>query len=47
MCEHLDFDNQRDCENEGKYVCLCCGVPVCEEHAGSKCIYGGEGYVEV
>lgn len=47
MCGHLDFDNQRDCTNEGKYMCRCCGVAVCEDHLEKRCPYGGELFEEL
>ena len=46
-CEHLDFNNQRDCKKEAKYVCRCCGAGVCEEHLTTKCPYGGETFEEI
>lgn len=46
-CEHLDWNNERDCENESEYRCICCGAGVCEEHKERSCPYGGMGYVEI
>ena len=46
-CEHLDWDNQRDCENESEWVCMCCNAPTCPEHKGRECPYGGMGYIEI
>ncbi len=46
-CEHLDWDNHRDCTNEAEWVCMCCGAGVCMEHKAKNCPYGGMGYVEL
>jgi hypothetical protein len=46
-CEHIDFDNKRDCKNKAEYICLCCGVPVCQEHKTKECPYGGMGFIEI
>lgn len=46
-CEHLDYENKRDCDNETRYVCMCCGSGVCPIHKTSDCPYGGMGYIEV
>ena len=46
-CEHLDWDNQRDCEEEAEFVCMCCASPVCREHKERECPYGGMGYIEL
>lgn len=46
-CEHLDWDNQRDCENGAEYMCMCCSTPVCSEHKERECPYGGMGYIEL
>lgn len=47
VCEHLDWDNQRDCENEAEWVCMCCNAPTCPEHKGRECPYGGMGFIEL
>ena len=47
-CEHLNWDNQKDCENKAKYMCQCCGAGVCEEHYnGGECPYGGMDYIKI
>ena len=46
-CEHLDFDNKRDCENEAEYMCMCCSASVCSEHKDTSCPYGGMGYIDL
>lgn len=46
-CEHLDWDNKRDCNKKAKYVCECCGAGVCEEHKEKECPYGGMKFVEI
>lgn len=46
-CEHLDWDNKHDCNNEAEYVCMCCGAGVCQEHKERECPYGGMGYIEI
>ena len=46
-CEHLDFDNKRDCHDEAEWFCMCCGSPVCQEHRDKSCQHGGMGYVEI
>lgn len=47
MCEHLDSNNERDCENDGVNMCMCCSAVVCEEHTTKTCPYGGMGYIEL
>lgn len=46
-CEHLGFNNKRDCENEAEYACRCCNAPVCSEHLEKLCPYGGMTYQEI
>lgn len=46
-CEHLDFDNEKDCNKKAEYVCMCCGAGTCEEHKTRECPYGGMGFIEV
>jgi hypothetical protein len=46
-CEHINFDNERDCENEAEYMCMCCSSPVCSEHKERDCPFGGMGYIEL
>lgn len=46
-CEHLNFDNEKDCSNEAEYVCMCCGAGTCQEHKTKECLYGGMGFVEL
>lgn len=46
-CDHLGDDNKRDCGAEAEYRCRCCGSPTCTEHMGTRCPYGGEGYIEI
>lgn len=46
-CEHLDYDNERDCSNEAEYQCMCCTSHVCSEHKDRECPYGGMGYIEI
>ena len=46
-CQHLDWDNERDCINKAEYACMCCGVPVCREHKDKNCPYGGMSYIEL
>lgn len=47
FCEHINWDNERDCNNEAEYICMCCSSPTCEEHKKSECPYGGMGYIEL
>lgn len=47
MCEHLNYKNERDCENEPVAMCYCCGKGVCEEHLEKRCPYGGEFYIDL
>jgi hypothetical protein len=47
ICEHIDWDNNRDCENEAEYMCMCCSVPVCSEHKTKECSFGGMGFIEL
>ena len=47
ICEHLDWDNQKDCYKEAKYVCQCCGAGACEEHNTIQCPYGGMYFEEI
>lgn len=46
-CEHLDFDNKRDCHKDAEWRCMCCGSPVCPDHKEKECPYGGMGYIEI
>lgn len=46
-CEHINYENLRDCGEEAEYVCMCCGSPVCQEHKKRECPYGGMGYLEL
>lgn len=46
-CEHIDWNNKRDCEEKAEYMCMCCASPVCQEHKASECPYGGMGYIEI
>lgn len=41
-CQYVNIHNQRFCENEASKICMCCGVPVCEDHAFGDCPFGGE-----
>lgn len=45
-CEHLDFDNKRDCDEEASFMCLCCGASVCADHVTPVCPYGGGTFIE-
>ena len=45
ICEHLDFDNERDCDKEVTEICMCCALAWCNEHKGRVCQYGGMGFV--
>lgn len=47
ICKHIDINNERDCEDEAQYTCMCCNVPVCDEHYEITCPYGGMGYIEL
>jgi hypothetical protein len=47
VCEHINWDNERDCKKEAKYACRCCSSPVCEEHLEKRCGYGGELFYEL
>lgn len=47
ICEHIDFDNERDCKKKAAYACYCCNSPVCEEHLDTRCPYGGELYYQL
>jgi hypothetical protein len=47
VCEHINFNNERDCENEADFICICCGVPICSEHKEKDCPYGGSKYIEI
>jgi hypothetical protein len=46
-CEHIDWDNARDCFEDAEYMCMCCASPTCLEHKGESCQFGGMGYVEL
>ena len=46
-CEHLDWNNNKDCNNKAEWVCMCCGAGICEEHKTRECPYGGMGFVEI
>lgn len=46
-CEHINYDNERDCENKADYACRCCNSPVCDEHLEKRCPFGGELYEEI
>lgn len=46
-CEHIDYDNERDCNNEAEYFCRCCNSLVCSEHLEKVCPYGGMTFMEV
>lgn len=46
-CEHIDGRNQLDCENDAEYMCMCCSVPLCAEHTGDICPFGGMGFIEL
>ena len=47
MCEHLDFDNKKDCTKEAEYMCICCATIVCQDHKTKECPYGGMGFIEI
>lgn len=49
FCEHLNWDNERDCQEEAEFVCECCGAGVCREHLPitKRCPYGGEPFREI
>lgn len=47
MCEHLDYDNRNDCEEEAVMICQCCGAGACEEHGIGRCPYGGKSFIEI
>lgn len=47
ICEHIDYDNQRDCEEEADWMCMCCASPTCYEHKGRDCRFGGMGFIEI
>lgn len=48
QCEHLDYNNRQDCEEEAEVMCMCCSVPLCSEHAGlGRCDYGGMGFIDI
>lgn len=42
ICEHIDYDNKRDCEEEAEVMCECCGSKMCSEHGRGRCAFGGE-----
>ena len=46
-CEHINYNNERDCENEAEQMCMCCGVPICDEHLSRDCEYGGMGFIDI
>ena len=46
-CSHLNYDNERDCNEDAEYICMCCSEPVCSGHNEGKCPYGGEGFIEI
>ena len=46
ICEHLDWDNKRDCTDKAEYICTCCGAGVGSEHKEKECPYGGMGFLE-
>ena len=47
ICEHIDWDNQRDCEEEAEVMCMCCSTPLCREHGHGQCEYGGMGFLDL
>lgn len=46
-CQHIDYDNARDCFEDAEYMCMCCSSPTCSEHKEISCPYGGMGYIEL
>lgn len=46
-CEHIDYDNKRDCEENAEVMCMCCAVPMCREHGYGNCQFGGMGFIEL
>lgn len=46
-CEHIDWNNKRDCSNRAWFRCKCCGAGVCKKHKEDKCPYGGERFVKI
>lgn len=47
ICEHIGWDNERDCEEEAEFMCQCCSSPTCPEHKDRECPYGGMGYIDL
>ena len=46
-CEHMNFDNEKDCQEDAEMMCMCCSVPLCSEHARGNCQYGGMGFIDI
>jgi hypothetical protein len=46
-CEHIDYDNKRDCEEEAETMCMCCSAKMCSDHSRGKCPFGGMGFIEL
>lgn len=47
FCEHLNWDNNRDCHKKAEFMCMCCSALVCGDHKENSCPYGGMQYIEI
>lgn len=47
ICQHEGWDDERDCEQEAEYTCMCCNYAMCSEHKWKECEYGGMGFLEL
>jgi len=47
LCEHINNENERDCDEEAEAVCECCGIPMCNQHARTRCQWGGERFIDL
>lgn len=46
-CEHTDYYNKHDCDEEATHMCACCASPSCPEHSRGSCAFGGMGFIEI
>lgn len=47
ICQHIDSKNNRDCYNYATCACMCCAVPMCDDHGGGRCKFGGGFFTEL
>lgn len=46
-CNHIDLENEFDCQEPAEWACRCCGVVVCSKHMEGLCPFGDEPYYEI